>query len=82
MSTVVCASCNEPGHSRKTFHGCKKNPRNMIDADMPEASNVQCPWCHEFGHSRRTFLNCKMNPSYGLVIEEDIEMGEPDEDRK
>lgn len=54
----------------------------MVDADMPEASNVRCPWCFEFGHSRRTFLNCKSNPRYGLVAEEDIEMGDPDDDRK
>lgn len=54
----------------------------MFDADMPEASSMQCPWYYDFGHSCRTFLDCNIKPSYGLVIEEYIEMGESDEDRK
>ncbi|CEP19534.1 hypothetical protein [Parasitella parasitica] len=28
-NVIFCSACNEPGHSRRTFRGCRLNPRNQ-----------------------------------------------------
>lgn len=81
-NNVYCSVCPEPGHSRRTFSGCRMNPRNMSeDVEMSDAS-VRCSSCNEPGHSRRTFRGCRMNPrnqsgtSHEQLRDEDVEMSE------
>ena len=80
-STVFCASCNEPGHSRRTSRLCRLNPRNQVDNDVQmedaqqqqsSVNTVYCSACNEPGHSRRTFARCRLNPrNMSLELDEE-----------
>ncbi|OBZ83619.1 hypothetical protein A0J61_08338 [Choanephora cucurbitarum] len=81
-SIVFCASCNEPGHSRRTSRLCRLNPRNQVDNDVQmedaqqqqsSVNTVYCSACNEPGHSRRTFARCRLNPrNMNLELDEEI----------
>lgn len=71
IPTSICASCNQPGHSRRTFIGCPLNPRNQVQSEVyveitseasPFTSQVRCASCNEVGHSRMTYIGCRFNP--------------------
>ena len=69
LSTVYCASCNGPGHSRRTSRNCRLNPSNqniegaqIEDIQMEEAQPPYCASCNEPGHLCRTSRLCRLNP--------------------
>lgn len=65
LSTVYCASCNEPGHLRRTSRNCRLNPLNQ-NIENVQMEEVQPPYCtsyNESGHLRRTSRLCRLNPS-------------------
>ncbi|KAG2189700.1 hypothetical protein INT46_006321, partial [Mucor plumbeus] len=51
LSTVYCALCNVPGHSRAEIE----------DIQMEEAQPPYCASCNEPGHLRRTSCLCRLN---------------------
>ena len=38
-SEPICASCNQPGHSRRTFRGCPLNPANANSIEATATVN-------------------------------------------
>ncbi|KAG2194401.1 hypothetical protein INT46_002335, partial [Mucor plumbeus] len=59
LSTVYCASCNVPGHSRRTSRNCRLNPSNQ----SIEGSQIEDIQMEEPGHLRRTSRLCRLNPA-------------------
>lgn len=93
--TTRCASCNEPGHARRTFRGCRFNPRNQtapsevyieIEQLDPSRQQNRCASCNELGHSRRTSSLCRLNPvnfnnvDTDMSNDVDVDMEENDSD--
>ena len=69
MSTVYCSSCNEPGHSRRTFRGCRMNPLNFTLSESDDAQTFDLTPARNISSGRR---NRSVNLQSTLNIAKDL----------
>ena len=69
MSNVYCAACNEPGHLRRTFRGCRMNPLNQanISDAVNQPSNVNDNSINETSNTTRRIRSRNQQPTLNIA---------------
>ncbi|OBZ80971.1 hypothetical protein A0J61_10980 [Choanephora cucurbitarum] len=69
MSNVYYAACNEPGHLRRTFRGCRMNPLNQanISDAVNQPSNLNNSTINEPSNTTRIVRSRNQQPTLNIA---------------